>query len=465
MLITNKHIISFIHVVKMVKILTLDFIKEILFSQRQSLIQSHDIEIERNYSFKEFLDEPEILVITGVRRCGKSSLVRQQIRLFTDKTQIFWLDFEDPRLRHFREEDFERAYQANLELFGYTKERKTIIVFDEIQEVENWERWATYYATMQNHKVIVTGSNAKMLSKEVSTVLTGRHRDISLSPLSFKEFVNSGIGLNLEQQQLLQSTRIPSPEWRSTLSTSFKVFQERGGFPRVALSGDTSLLANYFYDIISKDIVTRKKIRATEEILLLGELLANDNTRLINQEKLTKHLGLKERLTLAKFLKYFEETYLFSFIKKFDSSLRKRQRSQIKPYCVDPIMSQIVSGKSGKLFSDSLENIIFNELIRRGHTVFYWKSKKDWEVDFVVVKGTRPRYAIQVCEVITSPETQERETRALIAAKEELEVEKLILITKDSNTLPYLGSKDLSEIEVVGFAEWALEVPNSKYSL
>lgn len=399
----------------------------------------------RDIDLSSHLSSPEISVITGVRRCGKSSLLSLIAKHLGTTEAIFYLNFEDVRLISFELDDFQKALDAWLELKQSTPE-KIFFFYDEIQNIEHWQRWVTHLAKNKKNKVFITGSNSNMLSGELASLLTGRYKPISLFPFSFSEIANRVLG-----EAIKAPSAIFDSEVRLELRRLLQIYIEQGGFPRVYLSKDKALLSQYFVDIVLKDIVVRKNIRNEKALLELGTILMSDTTGIVNKSKLASAIEVKDADTVSSYIHFLGETYLGFEMKCFHYSRQKHIRSLPKFYAVDHAMAAFVGGSITPDSGKTLENMVYIELLRRGYSPFYWVSKQGYEVDFVIKQGRTITHAIQVCVSLTNEQTRERELRALDAASKELKPAKLQVITLDSD----FRGVDVG-VEIVTFEHWAI---------
>lgn len=406
----------------------LELLEKIIEDQRRQLIESPtspstEPAIRRQVSLSAHLSTPEITVISGVRRCGKSYLLKALYRELMLHSPVLYIDFEDTRLEQFEVADWTRLHEYWLLSQPDNGEQRYLLV-DEVQLSPSWERWMPYFANQSGTKVIVTGSNSTMLGSELSTHLTGRHQVLHMQPLCWREIADhEGVGTDAgkDTQSAVERRRI------------FLKYRERGGFPRIYLQKNYDLLRQYYRDIVLKDILVRKKVRNSSALLELSKLLASDNACLFNLSKNAVELGLKDQSTIRKFIGYFIDVYLFSELRKFDPSLRRQRRSNPKFFCIDHALARENSFAMSPNLGRELENLVQTELNFRGLESFYWHSKAGEEVDFIVREGIAPVAAIQVCHNLTALKTKQRELRGLLAAKSELGVSELELITDDES--------------------------------
>ena len=384
----------------------------------------------------------EAIIILGVRRCGKSFLMKLIAKELAESAQIFYLDLDDPRLISFQANDFQLAYEIWLKS-AININKPSHLFIDEPQNVAGWERWVTFFSKQRNCHVIITGSNSTMLGSSLATHLTGRHREFNLFPLSFSEVLNSS-KLALFNES---STSIKKAKIAALLDNYFKY----GGMPRAFLDCDRALLIQYYKDIVIKDIAPTRSGAKIRELIELGNFLMSNNTKLVNKSKLAKQLGFKQQRTITHYIQGFLDCFLFYEIKKFNASVRKQARSLPKYYCVDPAMAGVLGFTVLENKSSSLENYVFLELKRRGYEVFYWTSKEGWEVDFLARKHGEKTLAVQVCLDLSNKEIIERETRVITSLAKEMKIRELLIVTLE----PYRAGGIDKNIRIEQFEEWA----------
>jgi predicted AAA+ superfamily ATPase len=423
-----------------------DEISVIINDQQEVRKANKSKPVTRLVAMQPYLNSPEVCVISGIRRCGKSTLLRQIAESLSASHNVFLLELDDPRLEKFEGNDFQVAYELWRQQTPQLHER-TLFLWDEVQKESKWERWADHFSKRSLHKIIITGSNSKLLSYELSTYLTGRHFGFELWPLSFREIVAYRTSTD-------PSTIKPTTEQTILLRTLWGEYFSSGGFPRAFLDSSTHLLPQYLQDILEKDIIARYGTRLSSTLKDLARILCTDNTKLINRSKLTRHLGIKDQNTVRKYCDYLTECYVFFELKCFSFSLRKQQRSLSKYYCADPVLARSNSFTLSRNEGSFLENIVAVELRRRGFELYYWCSEEGGcEVDFIIRKPGNDAIAIQVALTIDAPETRERELRGLIAAHQELKISKLVLITLAHAEEVTVGG---AKIEIKSFLYWSL---------
>lgn len=349
------------------------------------------LELNKN-SAKRFVDEKSVSplpsfarIITGVRRCGKSTVVQMHFL----KKSAFYLNFEDTSLYGFDTKDFEILNEA-IEKFSKENSCK-YLCFDEIQSVNGWEIFV-HRKLEENYLVIVTGSNASLLSWELGTRLTGRHLDYEMFPFSFQEFC------------VLKKLKVNT--------NSFSKYLTQGGFPEAIKNESDEILQRLFDDILTRDIAVRHSIRDIRTLKILSLYLASNCGNLISGSKLSAQLGIKTNVTILEYLSYLEQCYLFFFVPKFNYSAKAQSVNPKKVYCIDTGMIQSVTLSSNADMGRMLENAVFIELRRRTKNIWYY-SASSFECDFLYGHDSVPENAVQVCYELTN-ENREREVRGLV---------------------------------------------------
>jgi predicted AAA+ superfamily ATPase len=375
--------------------------------------------IPRSLNLRDELKKPEISIITGVRRCGKSYYLRQLAESTKETYATITVEFDDPNLDNFQGSDFAQLI-AFWEACHQGDSRPRLYLFDEIQNVPSWEKWVLHIAKNSGSKVVVTGSNSTMLSSELGTLLTGRHSTHEMTPLSFSEVAHT---------EITQDNK-PCRE-SGSLEQTYQRYQRYGGFPRAYIDQDLTLLPRYLADFIERDIIARHGARLSRPLKELMRICCSSNTCLINRKRIALQLGIKDDATVKRYMGWFSECYIFYEIKRFFASVRKQIRSQTKIYFVDPALAHAsafsVLGHDGAF----LENAVFLELKRRGYELFYWKSEQtNAEVDFVARKPGEDLIAVQVSLDVGDEKTLARELKGLSAIHSELGIETLLLITR-----------------------------------
>ncbi|WP_455607645.1 ATP-binding protein, partial [Bacteroides sp.] len=370
-------------------------LKDIIIDQKSFLPSKKTI--IRSFPEK-YLNNEEIIIISGVRRCGKSVLL-QQIRDRLPQKDYFF-NFDDDRLGNFTVENFQQLYEVFIELYG----EQNYFYFDEIQNIAGWEHFAKRLYN-SGKKVFITGSNARMLSKELGTYLTGCYIAIELYPFSFSEFLDFR-----EQQHLLGD--ISGTIARGEIQSAFNDYLKQGGFPIYLKSEDGIVLKTLYDNILYKDVMVRNQIVNEREVKELVYYTVSNIGKPLTYTSLAKVIGVKNPTTVKNYLEYIENTYLLFSLSKLDYSVKAQLRNPKKVYAIDnALVSRLgfhFSGEEGRL----LENMVYIELRRRGGEIFYHNSGNA-ECDFVVRDGFRVVQAIQACYLLGSSDTREREIRGI----------------------------------------------------
>jgi len=392
---------------------------------------------DRLIEARTILNQKEIHIISGVRRCGKSTLMRLLMeRLIEEgvkKQNILYLNFEDDRFAEFTTADFERLYEAFLEV-ELPLGRKYFFL-DEIQNLPGWHRWVNRLYEFEDIKLLITGSNSSILGGETATVLTGRNRIMELYPFSFREFLTANYFPVNDRDFLIA-------EKRAWIARLFNDYLVSGGFPEVVKSRDTSLLQEYFRDIIFRDVVTRYSVRNVREIRELALFLASNLSCISSYKKLKDVITVNSLTTVKNYIGYFGDVFLFFAVGLFDYSLKRQMYNPSKIYCIDHALSSSIAFKFSEDLGRIMENIVFIELKRRGLEVYYWKDKKGRECDFLIKKGRNIIEAVQVSGNISARDTRDREITGAIATAEEFGLkEAKILTTEDPGNETVRGIK------------------------
>lgn len=416
-----------------------EMLKLVLVEQRESLLQK-PIGIKR-----EVLDHiiskiklPHIIVLTGIRRCGKSTLLRQIIDDVYNNDDFYYINFEDERLFNFNAKDFNQIYEALIELFG---DKKTFFI-DEIQNVSNFENFVRRFYD-NGYKFYITGSNAKLLSKEIGTKLTGRHLDIIVKPFSFKEFMTFK-GMQFDKNMIYKT------ESRAEIKSLFQEYLFGGSMPEYAMYKDKELLMQIYEDVIIKDIVVRYNI---ENIIRLKELYQYTITNFSNKfsfNSLKKIIDFGSVNTIKLHLGYLCETHLAKMITKFDYSIKKQLINEKKIYVIDNGFISAISTRITKDKGWLLENIVFNRLTD-DFEIFYHSGKS--ECDFILVERNKIKTAMQVTWELDET-NRDREINGLVEAMQTYDLKSGLLLTYDQEEEIIIN---LKKIHIQPIWKWLLE--------
>jgi hypothetical protein len=374
----------------------------------------------------ELTEDKEIVVISGIRRCGKSTLLHE-IRSINSESS-YYLNFDDDRLFGFTVDDFQLLLELFIEHYGKQK----TFYFDEIQNIKGWELFIRRLHDYGN-KIYITGSNASMLSKELGTHLTGRYYPIELYPFSFEEY------LHFRKVDFSEQTA-RSTLGKSGLKAQFNAYFEQGSFPAYLQSGNKHYLKSLYESILYRDVMVRNGLTKEKELLELVYYLASNVSKLASYNSLAKVIGVKNATTVSKYLSNLQDTYLLFMVNKYDKSLKKQLQNPKKIYFIDTGLIRELgfhhSADNGRL----LENLVFIELKRRNKEIYYHKQKK--ECDFVIKEKNTITEAIQVSWSIYDNTTKQREVEGLIEAMQTYNLkEGLILTESEEDTIESKGFK------------------------
>jgi len=393
----------------------------------------------------------EVIVIRGVRRSGKSTLLTNEIKRIiargTDVNNILFVNFEDQRFRMFDEktllEDIKNVY------LEYVKPKGNIVIMlDEVQNIKAWEQWILKEYELSSNRLYVTGSNSHLLGAEFGTALGGRYLDIEVFPLSFKEYLSFN-SLPIDSKASLLHHKM-------TIQQHFNDYMVFGGFPKTVLLKDEDLkketIKSYYDSILLKDIVARYKLKNYQVLNKLSLFILSNNASINAYNKLKNNFSSSFD-TIRDYMEYLMNAYIVLSINKFDYSLKKQIANPKKFYAIDTGFSNAVSFNVSQKIGANLENIVFLELRRRGEEIYYYKTEKGLEIDFLVLKENMTEL-IQVSVTLENNDTRKRELRVFKEAQKELRGKlKMMLITFDSSeNIEYDGV----EIEIVNVLDFLL---------
>lgn len=410
---------------------------------------------------KKFLDIRHILILSGVRRSGKSTLLYQMMQSLIEEKgvppkNILYLQLEDVLITPFLKlganllEDIYRYY-----LETYNPTGKVYIFLDEIQGIKEFNRWLnTYYESNENIKFIISGSRQSLVKGETATLLTGRNIQVDVYPLSFYEYLqlhNVSVG---EEQDINSIYRVNLAKASSILHHLGNYLYE-GGFPEIVLSEDqevkTALANAYYRDIVTRDVLLPNGIRNSGEVEALGLQILADFTNTHTYSSLSKPQKLSVD-TIKAYLSYFEKAYLF-FESKFFSYKTKETQDIQRPrkiYVVDNGIRNFNTPTQRFDLGRLAENVVFMELKKKNIAIYYWKGKK--EVDFVIQNGE-----VKLFNVSYTDELHEREFAGIVEGMQEFNLEKAVILTKN-----YFDTKQIEGKTIECVPLWAWLIQNGK---
>lgn len=394
----------------------------------------------------------QVVVVTGTRRAGKSYIMRQMahklIKEGVAPKDTLIINLEDPRLKLPQENPLQIIFDVYCE--NLCPSAKPNLFLDEVHEAKNWEGWVRTAHELSSAKLVISGSNAKLLSKDISTIFTGRHLNIEILPLSFEEFL------------LFKGIEIHSAADKTTkrieISRALIEYMEYGGFPEVAISNEKrAILISYFEDIVTRDLVRRYKVRKHDDLKRLAQFYACNPATPTTFRSIEKFLKLSVT-TVKKFSGYLEEAYLIFFLPLLSLKFKEQQKSPRKVYPIDVGLANTAGLRTSVNTGRLAECIVFLELKRRqiqtdGLEIFYWKDANGREVDFVIRQNMEVSELIQVCWDMKNPETRQREIKPLLKAMDEFHLDKATIITGDLGETEIIDKKSIVYVPIT---EWLL---------
>lgn len=378
-------------------------------------------------------------VVIGVRRSGKSTLCFNALR--KAGVHYAYANFDDERLEELETKDLDNVLQTLYKIYG----KFDYLFLDEIQNIDGWPLFVNRLLRQRIH-IIITGSNAKLLSTELATHLTGRHHKIELFPFSFKDWCSI---------KDVEYTRLTTKN-KGLLSKAYEEYFRQGGFPEL-ISGEENpkeYISTLIDNIISQDIKKRYKIRNIDALKRLAHHILNETPTLIVKETLQNIIGIKSERTLGNYLMYLNQTYLISTISKYSSRSRERARNE-KSYAIDvAFMDKRENAFSGENLGWRLETIVYLELLRRKagteNDIYYYQGRSA-EADFVVCDGNKTLAVYQVSYDISNDKTRKREIKGCIAGAKATKCDNIFLITDHESEVI---EEDGYSIQVVPIWEW-----------
>jgi hypothetical protein len=409
-----------------------ELIKDVLLYQDRQTVE--DI-VERSMMerLKDLLETPFVIIISGVRRCGKSTL----LKALKDESS-FYVNFDDERFIGFTWKDLAPLHDLLIELFGDRK----IFLLDEIQNIEGWERFVRRLYD-QDYKVIVTGSNATMLSRELGTHLTGRNLSLELFPFSFKEY------LTFKKVDVDSFDRMTSTG-RNLVKKAFSEYIIEGGFPEYLITKKDDYLRSLYQNILYRDIITRYKLTSEKPLKESAFYAASNLSKEMSFNQVKNLTGLSSATTVKEYYGYLENSYLNFLISRYDPSLKKQIYFNKKSYFIDSALARLVGFRQSEDHGRILENIVFLDLRRKGNEIFFHRD--DGECDFIIRKDGIIIGAIQV--TMDLKKTEHREIKGLMEALRSYQLDNGLILTYDEDRMIEIEGK---EIEVKPVWKWLLE--------
>jgi hypothetical protein len=407
---------------------------------KNAIIDWHERELPslQRRDYKLDLNTPHVNDIVGVRRCGKTfymyQLIQELIEQGVPKSSILYLNLDDDRLQPISGNELQlliETFREIRDIQNSSGEDRLYLFLDEVQSYPSWERWVKgVYDRKQNVKMVISGSNASLLSQDISSLLTGRHLSTRMFPFSFTEF--------LEYRSVDYDMKtLPYSEDRVVIKRMFSEYLVNGGFPETIIYPSMpshELLQSYFDDIIYRDIISRYGIRNPHVFKDLALFCISNIAKPHTYNSLRRLFANYSSLStdsLISYLNYLEDAFLLFSVSHYDNSLKQQMNKPRKLYCIDNGMINAVSFKLSSDTGRLYENMVFIQLLRSGQEVYYWQNQKGHEVDFVTKKGLEPTQLVQVCYDLSDPETKERELNGLLAGMKNFEMDEGLIITSD----------------------------------
>ena len=422
--------------------------KTIILNQRKErdeLLSRPYLERRSNQDMDLLLNSHLIKLITGPRRVGKST----QALLMLRNRNFAYLNFDSQQLLD--------AWDADLvmRMLDDVYPGYEYLLLDEVQNLDAWDLWVSELYRLGKN-LVITGSNAKMLSSEMATALTGKYLKVEMLPFSLEEFFDWN---KLDLSKL-------NPEQQADASALMDDYLRNGGYPEVVASRQLTrtYLDTLFDSIVWKDVAKRHSVRNVTDLNDLALYLVSNFCNPVSANELTEELGFSSVNTTKKFMDYLHEPYLFYYLPRYNNKLKLMKKAPRKVYVVD---NGFVAAKAFSL-SDNLgrllENQVFVELLRQGYdtdkTMFYYRSRNDKEVDFVLRKGTHIEQLVQVCYDMSNAKTEKREVDSLLECAAELNCSNLVIVTNNEERVI---EKDGYRIDVVPVAKWSVSLTESSY--
>lgn len=415
-------------------------IKQVLLEQKEEIAEIFKEKIIQREIFlniKGMVKSNLIKVIMGVRRCGKSVLAHQLLKGET----YGYVNFDDERLIGAKTGDLNDFLEVLKEIepdFRY-------LLLDEVQNVEGWELFVNRLKR-RGYNVVITGSNSKLLSKELATHLTGRHYSISLFPFSFREFL-SYRGFSIKENDFYIT------EKKAGIKKALEEYLTLGGFPEVyKLEAKGNYLRELFDKIITRDIISRYNVKYIKDIKEIALYAVSNFSSPITYRKVKNIFEVKSIHTIKNYLNYLEEAYLIFQLNPFSFKLKEQIKQQRKIYCIDTGLINAIVPKTTPNYGRLMENLVFLELKRKNKEIYFY-YEPSYEIDFLIREGLKIKQLIQVCFSIKDTTTRKREIKSLLKASYKLKCDDLVIITWDEEEEEKVESKT---IKIIPLWKWLI---------
>jgi uncharacterized protein len=398
------------------------------------------------------VEKRHIVALVGVRRAGKSTVLKQVINHLIEKKKvsaknILFLNLESPFLDSFKDDS--KNLQNIFEEYKIlaNPKGKIYIFLDEVQFFSNWQVFVKSLYEKGGVKFFVTGSNSQLLSAEMATLLSGRSIARKIFPFSFREV--------LEIRKIKIQDRMNLAENESKITRTFRQYLRSGGFPEVVIEKERKfkkeLLVNYYRNILYQDIVPRFEVKKIKEIESLLLYLFSNIGQNYSYNSLAKFLSIQDK-TAKEYIGFFEKSFLLFELANYQYSIKKQENYPKKIYAIDNGFIEVASFAFSENMGKFLENQVFIELMRRGKQVYYYREKK--ECDFVVKEKTKIVEVIQVCQKINQ-QNEKRELEGLLEAMVKFDLGKGLILTENQEEKV---EKDGKKIEIMPIWKWLADV-------
>lgn len=418
-------------------------IKQILIEQMEEikpLLQGNIIPREIASKAMSWMGSDLIKIVMGVRRSGKSTLAHQLLA----GQEYGYVNFDDERFINITSDSLNDFLQVTKEIGPDCKH----LLLDEIQNVDGWELFANRLKR-EGYNIVITGSNAKLLSSELATHLTGRHIPIELFPFSFKEYLTY-TGLSVKKESALYSTND-----KAQIINALEKYVKAGGFPesyRFEAKGE--YLRNLFDKIITRDIVQRYNIKYVKTLKEIALYCISNFSARMTYNKIKNMFDVKSVHTIKNYLNYLEECYLILSLPPFSYKIKEQIRQARKLYCIDTGLIDAIVPRTSIDQGRLLENLVFLELKRRNEDIYFY-YEPNFEIDFLIKRGMAIGQLIQVCFSLAGPDTKKREMNALSKASEKLKCQDATILTWDEEGEEKVGNLT---VKIMPIWKWLLKL-------
>jgi len=417
-------------------------LKEVLIDQREFLEDKKDwVKREILNKVEKYLEIPHIIVISGLRRVGKSTLLKQIIEEYYKNEPFYFVNFEDERLIDFKVSDFNNLNEVLIELYGDSQ----TYFFDEIQTVSNWERFVRRLYDLRN-KIFITGSSASLLEREIGSKLTGRYLHIELLPFSFAEYLK------------MKNVK-PDANWhlrtkdRALIRAHFNSYIKEGGMPEYIKYGEKELLQRLYKDVIFRDIVTKHNIRNVDDLRDLSLYIVSNAGSLFTYSSLQRATNINNVMSVKNYVNFLKDSYLLFVVKGYSYSVKKQNLSPKKIFIIDNGIRDSIGFSFSENRGQYLEHIVFLELKRKNKELYYYQTRSKKEIDFLIHTKNEPETLIQVTTSLHDREVENREISTLTEGMKELGIKKGLILTEEDEKMVDTQS---GNIQVYPISKWLL---------